>query len=134
MIHWKYTYLLVQCLSLGDCCLHVGHLDINIFNTHFRMYKINKISHFSTFQLVIRWLISYFSTNQSLIIMEVRSEDSGKYTCVAKSKSGQFLRHTTRLPCIFKNRLEVQYFCKGYKVSRHPYLPILLSGITCPVT
>lgn len=38
-----------------------------------------------------------YSTNQSLIIMEVRSEDSGKYTCVAKSKSGQFLRHTTRL-------------------------------------
>ena len=40
---------------------------------------------------------SYLSNNQSLIIMDVKKEDSGRFTCVAESGAGFRISHTTRL-------------------------------------
>ena len=37
------------------------------------------------------------SNNQSLIIMEVQTGDSGTYECVASSDEGLSLHHSTRL-------------------------------------
>ena len=37
------------------------------------------------------------SNNQSLIIMDVKKEDSGRFTCVAESGTGFRVSHTTRL-------------------------------------
>ena len=37
------------------------------------------------------------SNNQSLIIMDVKKEDSGRFTCVAESGAGFRVSHTTRL-------------------------------------
>ena len=37
-----------------------------------------------------------FSNNQSLILMEVRTEDSGKFTCIARDEFGHSISHTTR--------------------------------------
>ena len=39
----------------------------------------------------------YLSNNQSLIIMDVKKEDSGRFTCVAESGAGFRISHTTRL-------------------------------------
>ena len=36
------------------------------------------------------------SNNQSLILMEVRTEDSGKFTCIARDEFGHSISHTTR--------------------------------------
>lgn len=41
--------------------------------------------------------IILYSNNQSLIIMDVKKEDSGRFTCVAESGAGFRVSHTTRL-------------------------------------
>lgn len=42
-------------------------------------------------------MIILCSNNQSLIILEVQSGDSGTYDCVASSDDGLSLHHSTRL-------------------------------------
>ena len=80
------------------------------------------------------------SNNQSLIIMDVKKEDSGRFTCVAESGAGFRVSHTTRLesfpppvfshPPIWNSRPE-DTMVGAYMLIILCYCP---SVMTCQVT
>lgn len=58
-----------------------------------------------------RWhdtLLICFSNNQSLIIMDVKSEDSGRFSCVAMSDSEQQIVHTTRFTILWVLKYQIE--------------------------